>query len=447
MISQWLKALLVLLVVFLAAGCAVKVPSIPAQLSYPDYMYPVVPSGRSVESEGIDRGWRFLQNNKLGNADREFNSVLSSDSSFYPALTGAAYVALAQRDTSRALEYFESALGLVPEYPPALVGRGQTLLILNRDSEAISDFEIALSVDDSLVDVRRRLDVLRFRLLQETIDTARLAVSDGRFDDARDSFKQALESSPETAFLHRELGVVERRQGDMAAAVGSLRRAVELDPTDVEGLIELGKSLEIQGNYVDAAAALQSAFALAPSEELSHYVSVVAKLAADSRLPVEFRNIAEASVVTRGDVAALIGVRLGQVLQMAQKRQIIMTDTINHWAREWIATVTEAGVMEPYANHAFQPDTEVQRVDLALVTKKLLDLIISSKPELTMDWVEARPLISDVGTSHLRYPAIAIAIASGVMPLLDEDRFDADRPVSGIEATTIIERLLVVFSG
>ena len=64
-----------------------------------------------------------------------------------------------------------------------------------------------------------------------------------------------------------------------------------------------------------------------------------------------------------------------------------------------------------------------------------------------MDWVEARPLISDVGTSHLRYPAIAIAIASGVMPLLDEDRFNADRPVSGIEATTIIERLLVVFSG
>ena len=67
MTSQWLKALLVLLVVFLAAGCAVKVPSIPVQLSYPDYMYPVVPPGRSVESEGIDRGWRFLQNNKLGN--------------------------------------------------------------------------------------------------------------------------------------------------------------------------------------------------------------------------------------------------------------------------------------------------------------------------------------------------------------------------------------------
>jgi len=446
MTLQWLKASLVLFVVFLAVGCAVKVPSIPAQLLYPDYMYPVVPPDRLVESEVIDRGWRFLQNNRLRNADREFNEILSSDSSFYPALTGAAYVALAQRDISRALEYFDSALGLAPEYPPALVGRGQTLLILNREREAIPDFEIALSVDDSLVDVRRRLGVLRFRLLQQIIDTARLAVSDGRFDDARDSFKQVLESSPETAFLHRELGMIERRQGDIAAAVEYLRRAVDLDPTDVEGLIELGESFEIQGNYVDAETALQSAFTLAPSEELSRYVSAIAKLAADSRLPVEFRNIAEANSVTRGDVAALIGVRLGQILQITQKRQVVITDTVNHWARQWIAAVTEAGVMEPYANHAFQPDTEVQRVDLALVTKRLLDLIIRNKPELTMDWVEARPLISDIGTSHLRYPAVAIAIASGVMPLLDGDRFNANRPVSGIVATTVIERVLVIFS-
>jgi tetratricopeptide (TPR) repeat protein len=446
MTLQWLKASLVLFVGFLAVGCAMKVPLIPAKLLYPDYMYPVVPSGRLVESEGIDRGWRFLQNNRLRNADREFNAMLSSDSSFYPALTGVAYVALAQRDISRALEYFDSVLGLAPEYPPALVGRGQTLLILNREREAIHDFEIALSVDDSLVDIRRRLDVLRFRLLQKTIDTARLAVSDGRFDDARDSFKQALESSPETAFLHRELGMIERRQGDIAAAVEYLRRAVDLDPTDVEGLIELGESFEIQGNYVDAETALQSAFTLAPSEELSRYVSAIAKLAADSRLPVEFRNISEANSVTRGDVAALIGVRLGQILQITQKRQVVITDTANHWARQWIAAVTEAGVMEPYANHAFQPDTEVQRVDLALVTKRLLDLIIRSKPELTTDWVEARPLISDIGTSHLRYPAIVIAIASGVMPLLDGDRFNANRPVSGIVATTVIERVLVIFS-
>ena len=169
MTLQWLKVSLVLFVGFLAVGCAMKVPLIPAKLLYPDYMYPVVPSGRLVEFEGIDRGWRFLQNDKLYNADREFNVMLSSDSSFHPALTGVAYVALAQRDTSKALKYFDSALGLASEYPPALVGRGQTLLILNREREAILDFETALSVDDSLVDVRRRLDVLRFRLLQKTM--------------------------------------------------------------------------------------------------------------------------------------------------------------------------------------------------------------------------------------------------------------------------------------
>jgi hypothetical protein len=52
-----------------------------------------------------------------------------------------------------------------------------------------------------------------------------------------------------------------------------------------------------------------------------------------------------------------------------------------------------------------------------------------------------RTAIGDMSPAHLNYPAVAAAVASGVMPLLDGNRFDTERPVSGAEAVAAIDRL------
>ena len=41
--------------------------------------------------------------------------------------------------------------------------------------------------------------------------------------------------SPDSAFLHRELGQLERRAGNADRALEHLRRAVDLDPADADG--------------------------------------------------------------------------------------------------------------------------------------------------------------------------------------------------------------------
>jgi hypothetical protein len=43
--------------------------------------------------------------------------------------------------------------------------------------------------------------------------------------------------------------------------------------------------------------------------------------------------------------------------------------------------------------------------------------------------------------SHLNYPAVAAAVSAGVLPLLDDGRFDIERPVAGAEAIAAIDRL------
>ena len=52
-----------------------------------------------------------------------------------------------------------------------------------------------------------------------------------------------------------------------------------------------------------------------------------------------------------------------------------MTDTRGHWAADAIARVVRAGVIEPFANHTFQPRQRLRRSELASAVSRLLTLL------------------------------------------------------------------------
>ncbi len=426
-------------------ACAAKVPPpLPATLTFPELLYPTVPKNApAADAASIDRGWRYLQNEDLSSAEREFQAPLKRNPRFHPALTGRAYVALARRDHQSALAAFDAAIENAIQYVPALLGRGQTLLALGRDADAIAAFEAALLVDPSLAAVRQRLDVLRFRGVRDVVERARTAAREGRLDDARSAYQQALQLSPDTAFLHRELGLVERRRGDLTAALAELRRAVALDTSDAATLIDIGDLLEQQGHYDEAVQAFRSAFELDPSEDLRKRVAFLSERAREAKLPAEFLALPQVQQITRGDLAALIGVRFEELLRAAPSRQVVTTDTSGHWANRWIAAVARVGVIEPFANHTFQPKTPIRRVDLATAVQRLLTLATGALPALRKEWTDNAPTIADVGQGHLNYAAVSIAVASGAMPLID-GRFQVSRNVSGAETIEVIDRVRAI---
>jgi tetratricopeptide (TPR) repeat protein len=436
------RAIATLMLLLTAACASKKVPATALTPAHPDFVYPTVPATmqRSFAAQHVDLGWKYLQIDDLRGADREFAAALKSSPQMYPAHAGQGLVALARRDFDRAVTAFDAALRASPAYVPALVGRGQALLALKREGEALASFDAALKADPSLTAVRQRAEVLRFRGLQDLIEAARAAARSGRFPEARTAYEQAIAGSPESAFLYRELGVVERRAGNYDQALTRLRRATELDPLDAAAFTQLAELLESRQDLAGAEAAYRTALDLDPSPELEAKLATVTKSVREAQLPPEYKAALSAAQITRGDLAALIGVRLESIVKAAPTRQVVITDVRGHWAATWIARVAEAGIMPPFENHTFQPNAVVRRGDLAVAINRLLTLLSSNDAALRTRLAQ-RPAIGDMNRRHVQYTAAAADVASGVMPLLEGDRFLVGRPVSGSEAVENLDKV------
>jgi tetratricopeptide (TPR) repeat protein len=438
-------------VLAIATGaCTTRMVTAPmvAAPKFPEFVQPPVTPALAADpaAPGYDRGWRFLQADDLRNADREFAAALHLSPAFYPAEAASGYLDLARKDPKAALAHFDRALGADAAYASALVGRGEALLALNREPEAIAAFDAAVVADASLGDVRRRAEVLRFRNAERNLATARELARSGKFDEAARTYQGAIATSPDSAFLYRELGAVERQIGDGSAALASFRKAVELDPGDAASFAQIGELLEAAGDRDGALAAYNQSLMIEPGTPGNPINPVQARraalLASDAlaRLPEAYRAIATAPQVARADLAALIGVRLGaELLTMRPRDPGVVTDVRNNWAETWIMAVTRAGVMEPFANHTFQPRTIVRRSDLAQAVSRLLDAVAS--PAQLPAWQAARPKFADLVDTHLAYSAASVAVASGVMTAGTDGSFQPSRAVTGAEAVQSIDRL------
>ena len=434
--------LLLLVVLALAAwNCATK-PAVPPATTgprYPDFTYPAPPD--RVGDERVraqhQRAWQVLQVGDLRAASREFSAIVQRTPAFYPAAAGLGYVHMAEGRQKDALARFDQALRLAPRYAPALAGKGEALLASGQRDAALASFEAALAADASLVELRRRIDVLRFGRVRDIVAAASKAAKAGRLDEARRLYETAVAASPDSAFLYRDLGVIELRDGAADAAVGHLQQAIALDASDVAAHVALADALEARGDAAGALAALERAVALEPSDALALRIARTRERAELAALPESYRAIPELPQLTRGDLAALVGVRLSRVVAASRTRSsVVATDVRGHWAATWIMNVTRAGLMDVYPNHTFQPRAVVRRADLALVVSRVLAAAGAGVPRPN----GPRPAIGDVGADHVRAAEIGTAVASGVLPL-DGALFRPARAVSGPEAIEVMQRL------
>jgi tetratricopeptide (TPR) repeat protein len=437
---------IVLAALLVASACAPKTPpAAPGPDRYPEFAFPLVPpdlqrtaASLATQHEGA---WRALQAGDARAAERGFATVLKRRADFYPAEAGLAFVDLTRGNFKRAVDHFDRALARNPDYLPGLLGRGQALLRADRPDEALASFEAALKIDPTMADVRRRVETLRFRGLDEALAEARQAEAAGELDRARAAYEKAAQASPESGFLFRDLARVERRLDRRDEAIAHVRRATELDPSDGAAFLMLGDLLESQGDVKGAIEALERARELDAAPDLAARLDALRERVALAGLPEEFRAIPQSSRMTRGELAALIGVHLDALVRDTRRQPVLVTDVRNHWAQPWILAVARARVMEVFGNHTFQPRAVVRRGDLARAVSGVLTLIAQRDPALGKTWMGVRRTFSDLGPGNLYYPAASLAVHAGILETTEGGAFQAGRVVTGAEAADAVQRL------
>ena len=129
----------------------------------------------------------------------------------------------------------------------------------------------------------------------------------------------------------------------MDAALSDFRKTLALDPTDVSSIVGVGDLLADSGDLEGAEKAYTDALLLELNDAVDAKLDGVRARIELARLPAEYRAIDTAPQITRGDLAALIGVRLAPLVQASRRPEaVVVTDARNHWAASWIMAVVRA---------------------------------------------------------------------------------------------------------
>lgn len=437
------RSLLLGLVVASAGACVSAPPAGGKAPGIPAYAAPVIPASLGGVTPELrqrhEAAWLQLQAGDLRGAARSYTECLRSSATFYPAEAGLGFVALAGRDFNTAVARFRSALGRNERYVPAWRGLVDAELGAGHDDEAIAALERLLALDASQESDRSRLELLRLKQLQTLVDAGVRARDAGRLDEADRVLARALVLSPRSPIVLRELAQLEIKRGQLDEAEAHARRAIEIDATDARAHATLASVLEARGQVHQAAMELAQAAALDPAYR--ERAQAMQARADAVTMPAEMRDLGSQSALTRSQLAALIGTRLPALLARAPRTiPVVATDLRGHWAATWIVTVTQAGIMDVFANHTFQPSATVRRADLAQAVSALVALASAPNPDQLSRWQSARPSFADLGPSNLLYPPAALAVAAGAMSAVG-GRFDPTRAATGAEALAAITRV------
>jgi tetratricopeptide (TPR) repeat protein len=422
------------------ASCATRLPVVTTA-TYPSYAFPTVPPELlgTPEAAEHERAWLFLQAGDLDEAERGFAAALRNSPAFHPSSAGLAFVGFARGQVDAAVARFDQVLVQSPAYLPALLGRGEALLVDDRVDEAIESFEAALVVNSALTALRQRVAELRFVGLTDQVARARAASAGGRDAEARAAYERLIATSPQSGFLRIELAEVVLRLGDTDAALEQLGRAAELNANIVAPWMLMSEVYFGMGDLDLAEQALRRAHAIEPGEDTRRRLDDLESRRRTASLPPEYGDIENAEAITRGQLAAVIGVDFNALLAgAATDATAIITDARDHWAYVWILEVTQSGIMEPDTNYRFQPEQIVTRAELAQVAIRVLHL---PGGDARSRRLSARASFSDLAPGHLSFPAASEAVAVGVLQPLEKNMFQPERPVSGAEVMTAMGRL------
>jgi tetratricopeptide (TPR) repeat protein len=235
-----------------------------------------------------------------------------------------------QRSDDRAIEQFRAAVREDPDFVDAHIKLGNALARSGRLEEAVAEFTRALELapDDRELRLKRATVLLNRGRTGEAIEelrrlarqapddpTARIRIAEaleasGDFQGADREYRSALSgttaegglAAPAQARIHRAYGLFHQRRGRFEEAVEEYRQALELDRKLVGARRDLAAVLGHLRRYSEAASEYAQVTATVPDDEPARWGEALA-LILDSRPAEAVRTLEEGVAVVSDGVA------------------------------------------------------------------------------------------------------------------------------------------------
>jgi tetratricopeptide (TPR) repeat protein len=390
----------------------------------------------------MQEAWDALRQGRLQKAEKAFLR-LGPDSPLYAV--GLGYLSLIGDDYASA----EGWLGQeIERNPNSLLGQLGLVQLFRKTGEEDKEFNAlreVLKIDPANLWAKEGYESLKSRKTEQAVTAAREAAARGEIQSAREAYLMALHYSPEAVAIHLAIADLYKSEGKVSNAIVHLKAAAAGAPEKAEVLQLYAAALAEDKQYDRSLDVYQKVLELDPKNEAARrQVEDIKNRLGIVELPSRYSEIASTAALTREDVAALLAVKLKDVLGETSSPPPIIIDISASWASKFILKVTSLGLLEVHSNHAFQPKRTVTKAEFAETLVRVIRYLEGRGTKFIRQIPLDRIKVQDVSPDHFYYQPISQILSYQVMELDADRAFRPDQPVPGPEAVKTVDILLAL---
>ncbi|MBM3284268.1 MAG: tetratricopeptide repeat protein [Candidatus Aminicenantes bacterium] len=436
------KKIELLCVLFLLTAACATIPPPP-----PTFYLESLPQSLTIamtleERILAEEAWDFIRQGRADKAGKTL-SRLSPESPLY--YVGFGYIAFLSEDLQSAEAYFQSAASEFPELTLARIGLAQVYERTGEEDKAFNELREILKLNPQHPWAREEYEAMKTKKTQEAVEEAKSALSEGNPGKGKEAYLRALHYSPEFVPAHAALAELYMKEKRLSNALVHLQAAHSIEPGNRKLLENYAATLEQAGQYEKSLEAYEKLFELDTSDKrIQDRIESIKNRLGIYEIPSRYTEIPLATAVTREEVAALVAVKLREVLAEPAPQPPIIVDISASWASRFILKVTALGLLDVYANHSYQPRKPVTRAEMADLVSRIIKHLEGRGYRFIRQIPMERIQVQDVTPEHVCYLPIIQVLSYQVMELFPDKSFRPDLTLAGHEAIRIMDILLAL---
>ncbi|HSE41305.1 MAG TPA: tetratricopeptide repeat protein [Acidobacteriota bacterium] len=404
------------------------------------------PTTQTQVTPNTDYNKGYLQYRKgdQNKARQEFQKVLRKNPNYYPAFLGIGYTYIAENNLDAAERYIRGALDINSDY---IQGHYALAVVLEQQvkyQEALQEWAEIQRINPEYPGLDQSQKILRLKATEFLLTQAREETKNNP-ERGIELYREAQKFAPEISQIPLEIATIQIKQGKCSEGITLLEQSGEQLSDDPEIQLAYAECLSEVDEYQKALETYEKVNLIAPSTEIQQHIDDLKKILAFRAMPEEYQIIGQTSELNRAQLAALIFTNLKFLEKYGSSGSVIVVDAFDHWAKNHIRKAVDLGMMDVFPNRTFQPSRWISKLELTRAAARIMEILESNEgKKIPIQEESASMIIPDVSASSIYYSMVNKTIAAGVISLDADGRFHMNRPVSGAEAMSVINRLQVL---